>query len=365
MRKKRLEKPLALAAGKYKYIYMVTFTIKQQAGGLKKSLLRLKSGLRAFQQAGSMRSVSWARKDGSRSIRKYRRGGQWANVQAGFMSIEILSGATMGLWNTHAHALLFCEKPLDYSIYDQDKKAELHARYGRTIPEKELNAITRDRIEYKNDAGEKSTVPLSPITREWYDLTGSVNVDVIPLKNPFQKSPLSSYELAAACDEIVKYSTKFSPRLLENDLPEIIDATWQERFFFRYGDDFKISESMAADETEQEQERFFLQWNKDTNSYDPAPIARIRDYRDKGEDCRKKTAVATGFYRRARRDAVEDYLKSGLRIRDKLYNRLDTIKQQYRLVVKTVWQSWRPPAQEKPPPAPASPEFTAFQLSIF
>jgi hypothetical protein len=93
------------AIREYPYAYIFTITQADQAQ-LAPMLHDIKDSFRRFRLKGQRRKLPGGGYDYSR--------GEWSKVRAGIMSWEVKRGEGSGLWHAHAHALVFCDKPLDY-----------------------------------------------------------------------------------------------------------------------------------------------------------------------------------------------------------------------------------------------------------
>lgn len=227
-RRSRLLPKVGECAKKFPHIYKVTFTIPDGAD-LMESGRRLKRSLMAFRRMGQRRGPG-----------KFSKG-EWSKVKAGVMSIENKRGENSGLWHVHAHAVLFCDSPIDFSMYDQEKKKKLAEKYGRNIPRELLESIRNS--------------DMSKAAFEWYIASGgATDIDIQRLKkipadisNPKSKfysaekvqmfAQMSYVEsLIYQVKECIKYDTDFNSIENPADVITIITDCRAGRFYATFGE---------------------------------------------------------------------------------------------------------------------------------
>lgn len=227
-RRSRLLPKVLECSKKYPHIYKVVFTLPDSAD-LREAGRRLKRSLLAFRKMGQRRGPG-----------KFSKG-EWSKVRAGVMSIENKRGEGSGLWHVHAHAVLFCDSPIDFSMYDQEKKKKLSEKYGRNIPRELLEQI-------KN-------APMSKAAFEWNIASGgATDISIerlrkIPpeISNPnsrfFSPEKLQMFaqmsygeSLIYQVKEAIKYDTDFNSIETAADIITIMTDCRAGRFYATFGD---------------------------------------------------------------------------------------------------------------------------------
>jgi hypothetical protein len=289
------------------------------------------------------------------------------------VGIEVKRGKGSGKWHPHAHALVFCDKRLDFSVYNQAEKSALETTWGDKIPPERLRAIARDFVPFDGD-----TVPVSALTKEWYTATGgdSLNLDARPIRDGGPYGDITNQ-----VKEVVKYPV-FLDKEARNptDLPEIIEATYNRRFFFTYGADFRgihDDADMVDHGTDESPEIFRVVWSHvkaeygqavpvsgplfpDSGTPDPAGI-RAGVLRDQ--------AKLTGRYRRDRNEIArgpgEDLEGVPLVAPFDMVRDLDARKMIYRGEVRELWRrlDFLPSTRQERPQNPRAP--VVVQLDLF
>lgn len=141
-----------------------------------------------------------------------RSGGEMAKCIGYVLGIEVVK-AVNDLYHIHGHCFVVTTSPLDFSTYDKDKKAILRAKYGNNIPNDELKPIAKDLVQFRSADGTITGVPLSPLSRQWYESTGGRAVDIhcTPIERKqfdFLSGEYKNTPLITSCYEVVKYATK-------------------------------------------------------------------------------------------------------------------------------------------------------------
>lgn len=338
------------AADRYPFAYFITFTVPP-GRWLRESLLRLKRGFRAFHRRGQRR----AGRGSPRSA------GQWGKVRAALAGLEVKEGAGSGDFHCHYHVLAFTEKPIDFSVYDGRKRRFLERAYGGRgkVPQKCLDRIPRDVISFTRADGQAVTVPVSPLSRDWFAATGetAINVDCRPVvAKPGGKS------LVEQCKEILKYPLAFEKgSLVSSDnrirLVEMIAATFNTRCFERYGDFRKVKlPDLTEPKTAKSQEIFVSFWDTFERSYTPpspvdGPVFKVQFGPDVSPEKRELLATQArmiGAYRGLRRRILEDATVPRWRESEIKSTNLDHLKEGFREQVRRLWLGFR----ETPPPRP-------------
>lgn len=318
--------------------YFLTFTVVGRPS-LAAALADLRAGFRAFVRQGQRRK---GRKDP-------RGRGEWSKVAAGLAGFEVKRGSG-GLWHPHIHCLVHTSDPLDYSIYDQGRRAALERQYGKgNVPQAELDTCVRERVPLQV-AGEESPrlVPVSPLSLQWYRATGgqSVNVDVRPINEGNGYGPISEQ-----LKEVLKYPVAFdNDRALwgTQDIVEIMAETHNGRYFERYGQYRKIPDPDLVDpETKYSQEIFSARWSTADRDYGPIWPAAGPVFDLAGEvitEGRKAVlsvqARVIGTYRAARRRIMQDTTFPRYRESVSKASSLDALKAAFRDQIRNLWRSF-------------------------
>lgn len=203
-RRKAIWKPEIKTASKtFNHAYLITYTI-QGGDNLKEQINNFVIAKKRFRKYGQRRGTSYS-------------GGEFKKVKAALSSIEIKIGEGSGKWHVHSHDIVFTDDPLDFRVYDPEKKKELKAAYGFNIPKNLLSDIALHHVEICG-----RTVPASKISLEWYAATrgAGISIDVSELKHKeyYNGRYYPTYEesIAAQCNEVLKYNSQ----LITNDGPK-------------------------------------------------------------------------------------------------------------------------------------------------
>lgn len=161
------------AARRYKYSYMITYTIKD-GPDLKERIDKLANSMKRFRKMGQKRSFG-------NSL------GEHSKIKAAINNIENKLGENSGQWHVHIHSLIFTDELIDYAIYNEAKKKFLQSRKSDRLTKEELLEAAK---EIKCIPGrsfdthtEVSFVPVSPLSSQWYKATKqeAINIKVNPL----------------------------------------------------------------------------------------------------------------------------------------------------------------------------------------
>lgn len=189
--------PLIKELSKGKHMYSVTFTIENTPEFLP-GYYNIKNGLRKFRVKGQK-----------------GRSGEASKIDAGIYNIEVLPGIRPGTYHIHAHSLMITNKPLDYSIYEQEEKKKIIAWYQKEFnckPDKDAllpavkKFITINGIE----------TPVSKLSSEWYEATkgSGINIHVQPISGDPEA-------IDKSIREILKYNSKIN-NMETNQIYEIL-----------------------------------------------------------------------------------------------------------------------------------------------
>jgi hypothetical protein len=137
-----------------------------------------------------------------------RSGGEAAKIIGSVLSIEIVPSACG--FHVHGHLLLFCRDPLDYSVYDPEKKRALILKYGRgNVPPEELDKVATKKIQIADNVDEKligDGVAVSKLSEQWHAASGAINFWVGPLVDRYIRGKFKTIENQLY--ESIKYITK-------------------------------------------------------------------------------------------------------------------------------------------------------------
>lgn len=142
---------------------------------------------------------------------KRRSAGETKKVVGYILGIETVK--SNGLYHVHGHCFIVASEPIDYSTYEADKKAVLRAKYGDSIPKDELLPISKYLIKFVNSDGLIVDVPLSNLSKQWYEATRGRAVDIhcTPIDRKYidiTSGEIKDKPLITSCYEVVKYATK-------------------------------------------------------------------------------------------------------------------------------------------------------------
>ena len=323
-KKKAIFKPrIEQAAARFKYIYMLTMTIKN-GDVLEERLNALVNSKKRFRLFGQSRvQKMWIYQDKAGKWFEYDRkrppedvpekikcmeikrndSGEWGKVTAAISSTEIIWGEDTGV-HCHEHAIIFSDKIIDFSVYDNVKKAQSLAeagiiekggkayRYGIEISKEEYKRILIPAVKnwYFDESGE--AFPVSKVSEEWLRATKGqgVDIDVTPIsfkswiKDPtFKGEYCSTFPkwVAAHAAEVLKYNSKLAEGLKKNPIStdqyiELIQRRGNRRLFNTYGAFRNRLDSLYFSE-EEEAYMDFVEW-RDKQGYE----IRRADFYDNG-----------------------------------------------------------------------------------
>jgi hypothetical protein len=338
IRRKKFEKPLEKAIKNFRYVYMVTATIKD-GESLSERIATLRDAVRSFVRFGQSRKKKVV-ENGEIIFKKKPGSGEFGKVKAGFLSLEIKRGENSRLWHPHCHGLFFCNESIDFMVYDPAKKRELHKKYGDVIPKEALKAIAFDTVSQS-----------SKVSREWAAATKGqgISIDISPVTT-------AGGSVLEQCKEVIKYTSLLNPNE-PKDAIEIIAATYGKRFFSTYGDfrriskdDFTDTEPKAADD-----KIYYALWSPEKKRYSRLSPARGSIYADEISDKRKRLlgdqARLLGNCRRNRRALLDKYSDAPGAI-EQLEAELNEESDRFRAACKNIWQDFHDYEYNRPDPEP-------------
>ena len=308
---KRFGKHVESLSQKYHYVYHVTFTI-DDGKELDERIDFLGDSFRNFVRQGQKRGKGKGR-------------GEWAKVRAAIVATESKRGEGSDLWHVHKHALLFCDSPLDFRVYDQNKIRALEKLFGyRKVPKDRLNMCAVNLVERNG-----KRIALSKLSREWMVATGGAATSVHAQRLRGNVSKIAK--------EVLKYPVKTSLKS-RNDIPYIIEQTYNRRFLATYGELRGLQEdTYTLDETKDSKEIYLSQWTgyKYSDLVPGRPIACLPD--EIRKNIFSRMAKATGFMRRQRRAMIEEFQTRKVKVLGDLAAELDAAKRIYKSNIAAIF----------------------------
>ncbi len=314
-----------------RYAYLMTFTVAD-GPDLGERLEHLKRSVRNWRRMGQ-------RRKGKRSH------GEAGKVVAGLSTVEIKRGEGSGMWHAHAHALVFSDSPLDYRVYDADKRAVLEANRNKSATKEELASIASRTVFFQG-----REVPVSKMSNEWYIATGgdSIGIDVAPLRHIPRKCSERKKQrclqmtfvesLLYQMKEALKYPAKIPADRTTIDFLTVLDKTYNKRMTSSYGEFRGVPGDDYTDPAADDQEKFVLVWDQGAGEYGKPVPGDLRTIdQEKEHETRSMCGRITGEYRRARRAIVEARDRYGTG----LCQVLDNLKTCYRRRIRKVWGDYR------------------------
>jgi hypothetical protein len=181
------------------HLYMGTITISD-SNDPAADYDKLRKSWTRFIKMGQLRN----RKSGKRSK------GEASKIIGSILSIEIVPVIGSDRYHVHGHNLMVCNAPLDYTIYNQDKKKELEKIYGKgEIPQNLIDSIITKKISIPDaiDCGLiDKEIAVSKLSEQWHKASGAINFWVTPLRERVIKGKLKTIDNQLY--EIIKYTTK-------------------------------------------------------------------------------------------------------------------------------------------------------------
>lgn len=322
-KKKAIFKPrIEQAAARFKYVYMITLTIKdgEILEDRLNALVKSKKRFRLFGQSRLLKrmkiyqddSGKWyeydPRRDGDppQHLKEYRifrnDSGEWSKIKAAIASDEIVLGEGSGEIHCHTHILAFTNARLDYRIFRDYQKKEIIEKSGlvekagryyldnKELSKQEYLKILSPAVSdwYFPENGDP--VPVSKISREWIKATAGegIDIDISPLSfKTYKQDPYFKGEycatfpkwIAAQAGEVLKYNSKLAEGLQKNPISteryiELIQRRGARRLFNTYGAFRSQLDSLYISD---EEEKYFqyVEW-RDSQEYE----IRRADYYD-------------------------------------------------------------------------------------
>ncbi len=320
-----------VAAGE-RFAYIVTQTVTD-GPDLSERLQKLKDSKKAFRLMGQRR-------------RKGRSIGEAGKYVAAIAGIEIKRGSGSGLWHVHSHELVFTKKPIDFKVYDPEKKSALRSRYGKDIPKEKLNEIAISQVEFRGEL-----VAASKASTEWHRATGgeSIGIEINAIRHVPQgakgkkkrRYEKMSFEESVAyqAKEVLKYPFKWPDNHPEDAL-EVISETYNKRMVATYGEFRGIPAEEYDNAVGDDDETFVLKWNDESGRYgEPVPgtLLDVIENEDIATTTRKKVGELLGKYRRQRKELCE----AREQYKDSLSAALDSAKRYFRQQINAIWSIYR------------------------
>jgi hypothetical protein len=280
-KKKAIFKPrIEQAAARFKYIYMLTMTIKD--GPVLEERLNALTGsrkrFRLFGQRRIMKRMKIYQENGKwyeykrgdeipeklHSLEVYRNdSGEWSKVRAAICSTEIVWGEDSHEIHCHDHALIFTNQMIDYRIFDEEMKRRIikEASIVEKNGEYFAGGVSLSKIQYMQMLAPAVVewaedcngvrIPVSKLSKEWIEATRGqgFNIDVHPLSyssykaNPYFKGEkCESFPkwIAAQAGEVLKYNSKLAEGMQKKEVTpaqyvHLIQRRGSRRLFNTYG----------------------------------------------------------------------------------------------------------------------------------
>jgi hypothetical protein len=328
-----------------RFAYMITYTVKD-GESLSERMHHLKEAKKNFRKMGQRRGMD-----------KNSRG-EAAKIKAAISTMEIKRGKNSNMWHAHYHDLVFTNTPIDYMVYDQDKKRKLDQKYGGRVPADKLRSAAIKTVMFNGEQ-----VPASKISTEWLKASCgdsmSIYVDRIrhiprgatgKKKRMFRKMSFIESVLYQA-KECLKYPGKVDLNNVSDSII-LLNETYNKRMTATYGEFRGIKGDNYNNDTD-ESESFVMVWN--AGNYGDAIPGRVRDLASEDEtETRSKVGKMLGEYRRKRRyyidakknnTAIPLYTANGVRemryVGAELSTILNDLKEQFRKKVNAVWSLYK------------------------
>lgn len=328
-----------------RFAYMITYTVKD-GDSLSERMEHLKEAKKNFRKMGQRRG----------SDKRSR--GEAGKIKAAISTMEIKRGKNSKQWHTHYHDLVFTDAPIDYQVYDQEKKRKLDQKYGGKVPADKLRSAALHTVLFNGEQ-----VPASKVSIEWlkasYGDSMSISVDKIrhipknatgKKKRMFRKMTFIESILYQA-KECLKYPGKIDLSKISDSLI-LLNETYNKRMTATYGEFRGIRGDDYNDEPD-EHESFVMVWNK--GNYGEAMPGRVRDIASDDEtETRSTVGKLLGEYRRKRRYYIDakkkniripvctvDGVQKMKHIGGELSAMLDDLKEQFRRKVNAVWSHYK------------------------
>ena len=330
--RRRLAEKIKECNEKYKYVYMVTFTVAKYTS-LYRQMHHLKKSFKGFRKLGQ--------------YRKYRDGydgGEYGKVRAGFMSFEIKRGKKSGEWHVHAHALFWTSDRLIYDYYDPNKKHELIKRFKvdtwADVPREAKAEAVRPEC-WRELNGRR--VPVSKITGEWLECTGdSIHADVrlIGYRDDikYRKNPAKYHKkINKITFEVLTYYSK----LIQNPHDDSIDILLDTHFFKFFSSFRDIRKTDYEPEIKEHYKMYSSVYDREKDGYKEPRTINGELFRNIDDQFKKKfleiSAKIQGEYRRHRNDLLR---ASPGRSAAGLSEMLDIAKGVFKRRVRDVWEHY-------------------------
>lgn len=314
-----------------RFAYMITYTIPD-GPDLAERLEHLKNTKREFRRMGQKR-------------KRGRSAGEAGKIKAALSTVEIKRGENSGEWHAHIHELAFTDEPIDYTVYDREKRRKLKERYGDRIPKEKLDSIALNRIDFNGES-----VAASKVSAEWFAASGgdSMSISVEPIRHvPKNCSGKKKRKYRAmSFVESVAYQSreclKYPFKPTDNsplDRIEIISDTFNKRMVASYGEFRGIGGDDYADPAGDDEQTFVLIWDDVTGKYGEPVPAKLRDIIEDEEThkTRSEAGRVLGEYRRRRRELIAAREQYG----DSLHVYLDNAKSLFKKRIGAIWSLYR------------------------
>jgi len=323
---------------RYKYKYMVTFTIDAQKS-FTEGFKIISESLRRFRRMGQRRGA------GAYS------GGEASKIGAAIGCGEAKRGVGSGLWHIHYHFIVMTNKKLRYRIYDKNKKDAIikhwQEQYGRYPPQKELLPAVIQFMRLPNG----NRIPISKLSKEWYLATEGkgINIKVIPIN--------SKRSIEYDIHEIIKYASKVND-LTPEMLLELIVYKEKKHFLTTWGDlREKSGDILKPQNTVRDIEAALkvdyleaIVYNKESGVYEKTNNVSEREHTIIEQLLRKKRQLnsyriaankARGHYKAIQREIKNEIFIKGLKNREyrlQIINEVNNLRMAYRVFIEKLFK---------------------------
>lgn len=325
------EQSAAVAAGT-RYAYMITYTIAD-GPDLGERLEHLKESKKAFRKMGQRR----------RGIYK-RSGGEAGKIAAGIGTIEIKRGKDSHEWHAHSHDLVFTDAPIDYTVYNAEKKRKLLQQHKGRVPVELLNTAAMQRVNFNGQQ-----VAVSKVSHEWFLATDgdsiSIEIDKIQhvprgvshkKRRMYEKMSFAD-SVAYQAKECLKYPYKVPQDRGIADALVVLNETYNKRMTATYGEFRGVSGDDYNEDGDRERDSYVMTWKNGKYS-DPIPgNVRDIDTDPAATDARKLSGIALGDYRRRRKWLVGSRSRLGSDLSEMLNDSKDSFQRR----IKGIWATYR------------------------
>lgn len=194
--KARYGSKISEETNKYKYAYMLNFTV-QDAKGFNTAYKLLQDTIRAWRLQGQKRENGYSK-------------GESSKILSALGVNEVKEGKNSKEWHIHSHYLVFTNEQIDFSLYDKVKKKEIidyfKKKYRRKPNKKELSPAYKMQVQFQGNEA-----PVSKLSLQWLvaSKNTSLNIKCIPQKK---------FKDSAGNTELYYIDSEGNKKLTKNEL---------------------------------------------------------------------------------------------------------------------------------------------------